>query len=106
MLRHSRYLVACVGAMLGLTSFLIGLEVSATTAAPWIDTAAPAFNRALKGDRLSAPSTSRNAGNGPAEIKTPRVMPPAAPELPIGCEPVVSAIGQPPLARIPGRCVS
>jgi len=91
---------------MGLASFLIGLEVSAKTAAPWVDAAAPAINRLLKGDRLPALSTSRNAGNGPAEIKTPRVTPATTPELPIGCEPVVSAIGQPPLARIPGRCLS
>jgi hypothetical protein len=105
MLRHSRNLVACGGALMGLASFLIGLEVSAKTAAPWVDVAAPGINRLLKGDRLPAAATSRNAGNGPAEIKSPRVTPPT-PELPIGCEPVVSAIGQPPLARIPGRCVS
>ncbi len=106
MVRHSRYILACCGAVVGLASFLVGLEVSATTAAPWLDASAPGINRVLKGNRLPLPSAERNAANGPAEIKAPRIAPPATPELPIGCEPVVSAIGQPPLARIPGRCVS
>jgi hypothetical protein len=107
MLRHSGYVVACCGVVLGLASFLVGLEVSATTAAPWIDHSPAGMNRTLKGDRLPLPGDrSRNAGNGPVETKAPRSAPTPAPELPVGCEPVVSAIGQPPLARIPGRCVS
>jgi hypothetical protein len=105
MVRHSRYIVACCGAVVGIASFLVGLEVSATTA-PWLHAGAPGINRVLKGDRMPLPSADRSAANGPAEIKAPRIAPPATPELPIGCEPVVSAIGQPPLARIPGRCVS
>lgn len=106
MLRHSRYVVACCGAALGIASFLVGLEVSATTAAPWFEVSPAGMNRTLKGDRLPVPAMSRNAGDGPVEIKTPRAIPPAVPQLPIGCEAVVSAIGQPPLARIPGRCIS
>jgi hypothetical protein len=106
MLRHSRYLVACCGAALALAAFAIGLEVSSTTAAPSPNRNAASFNRTLKGDRLpAAPVTTRNAINGPVGTTTP----PAAisrPELPDGCEPVVSAIGQPPLARVPGRCIS
>ena len=34
MLRHSRFLVGCGGAAFAVASFFIGLEVSATTAAP------------------------------------------------------------------------
>jgi hypothetical protein len=105
MLRHSRYLVACCGAIFGLASFLIGLEVSATTAAS-VDPSPAGFNRTLKGDRLPlVPGKSRNAVNGPIEIKAPRAPAPR-PELLDGCEPVVSTIGQPPLARVAGRCLS
>jgi hypothetical protein len=43
--------------------------------------------------------------NGPVEIKT-RPVPAAKPKLLDGCEPVVSAIGQSPLAQVAGRCVS
>ena len=104
MRRHSRFLVGCCGVAFAAAFFLIGLEVSANTAAPSLEAAAPAINRALKGDRMPLiPAKSRNAVNGPIEIKVPRV---AKPELLDGCEPVVSAIGQSPLARVPGRCVS
>jgi hypothetical protein len=41
--------------------------------------------------------------NGPFELKAP---PASRPELLDGCEPVVSSIGQSPLAQIAGRCVS
>jgi hypothetical protein len=104
MQRHSGYFVGCCGAMFAIASFLIGLEVSATTAAPSLDRGAPTVNRTLKSDRMPLiPSKSRNAVNGPLEIKAPPI---ARPELLDGCEPVVSSIGQSPLARIPGRCVS
>jgi hypothetical protein len=104
MRRHSGYFVGCCGAAFAIASFLIGLEVSATTAAPSVDRGAPVVNRMLKSDRLPLiPGKSRNAVNGPFEIKAPPV---ARPELLDGCEPVVSSIGQSPLARIPGRCVS
>ena len=63
---------------------------------------APVINRAHKGDRLPLiPAKSRNAVNGPVEK-----APAPKPRLLDGCEPVVSAIGQSPLAQIPGRCVS
>jgi hypothetical protein len=102
MRRHSRFIVGCCGAAFAVASFLIGLEVSATTAAPSVDQTV--VNRTLKGDRLPLlTSKSRNAVNGPIERKAP---PAARPQLLDGCEPVVSAIGQSPLAQIPGRCVS
>jgi hypothetical protein len=104
MQRHSRFIVGCCGAAFAVASFLIGLEVSATTAAPSADRTATMVNRTLKGDRLPLlPGKSRNAVNGPFELKAP---PAAKPQLLDGCEPVVSAIGQSPLAQIPGRCVS
>jgi hypothetical protein len=51
------------------------------------------------------PSVSRNAGSGPTEVQAPPA-PAQLPELLVGCEPIVSSIGQPPLARVAGRCVS
>jgi hypothetical protein len=106
MRRHSRYLVGGCGAAFAIASFLIGLEVSATTAAPSVGQTAPMVNRILKGDRMPLiPMQSRNAVNGPLEIKAPPAPAPK-PRLLDGCEPVVSSIGQSPLAQIPGRCVS
>jgi hypothetical protein len=106
MLRRSRYLVACCGAAFGLISFLIGLEVSATTAALLAEQGSIAINRALKADRLPlVQSLGRNGGSGPTEMK-PAQPPVRTPELLVGCEPIVSSIGQPPLARVAGRCLS
>src|SRR5262249_36189403 len=105
MVRHSGFLVGCAGAVLAVASFLVGLEVSstATTAAPSVEQTT--VNRTLKGDRLPlVPGKSRNAVNG-IEINGPQT-PAAVPELLDGCEPVVSSIGQTPLAKIAGRCVS
>jgi hypothetical protein len=104
MRRHSRYLVGCCAAAVGLGFFLVGLQVSATTSGPPSNQQS-SINRSLKGDRLlPLAGNSRNAVNGPADIKAPR--PTTRPELPEGCEPVVSTIGQPPLARVAGRCLS
>jgi hypothetical protein len=104
MQRHSRYLIGCCGVAFVIASFVTGLEVSSTTAAPSIARNAPQVNRAHKGDRMPLiPATSRNAVNGPFEMKAP---PAPKPRLLEGCEPVVSSIGQSPLAQIAGRCVS
>ena len=103
MRRQSGYLVG-LGAALAVSSFLISLEVSSTTAASSVEQPALTVNRTLKSDRmLIQPTKSRNAVNGPLEIKSP---PAAKPVLLEGCEPVVSAIGQPPLSKVAGRCVS
>ena len=102
MRRNSGYLVGCCGVAFAVAAFVIGLEVSATTAAPSVEPAAPVINRAHKGDRLPLiPAKSRNAVNGPQEK-----APAPKPRLLDGCEAVVSAIGQSPLAQVPGRCVS
>ncbi len=104
MQRHSQYLAGCGGAVFAVAAFFIGLEISATTAAPSIVQTAPSVNRTLKGNRMPLiPTTSRNAVNSPLEIKAP---PAPAPKLLDGCEPMISSIGQSPLAQIPGRCVS
>jgi hypothetical protein len=106
MRRSSGYLVGCGGAVFAIATFLVGLEVSSTTAAPSIARTAPMVNRTLKSDRMPlASAKSRNAVNGPAETIVP--PPPAPkPKLLDGCESVVSAIGHSPLSQVAGRCVS
>ncbi len=104
MRRHSRLFVGGCGAAFAIMAFVIGLEVSATTAAPGADLANQTVNRVLKSDRLPQVQKSRrNAVNGPVELLP---VPAAQPELPDGCEPLVSPITQSPLAQVPGRCVS
>jgi len=107
MRRYSRYFVGCGGALFAVAAFLLCLELSATsTASASFSRSAPMVNRTLKSDRLPLVSIkSRNAVNGPFEIKAPQA-PAAIPELLDGCEPVISSIGQTPLAKIAGRCVS
>lgn len=104
MRRYSRYLVGC-GAIFAIATFLVGLEVSATsTASASFSRSAPMVDRTLKGDRLPlASSKNRNAVNGPTDAPP---APAPKPKLLDGCEPMVSAIGQSPLAQIAGRCVS
>jgi hypothetical protein len=87
--------------------FLIGLQVSATTAAPSAGPTSLTINRTLKSDRMPlVPAITRNAVNGPVETNAPTATPGPKPLLLDGCEPMVSAIGQSPLAQIAGRCVS
>jgi hypothetical protein len=105
MRRHSRLLVGGCGAACAIVSFVIGLEVSATTAAPGAEPTRQSINRAIKGDRLpQVQKVRRNAVNGP-ELQTPPA-PAARPELLDGCEPLVSPIMQSPLSQVAGRCVS
>ena len=105
MRNHSQYLAGFGGAAFAVACFLIGLEVSATTAAP--SASQTSLNRTLKSDRMPLiPMNGRNAVNTPVETNAPAVVPASKPRLLDGCEPMVSAIGQPPLAQIAGRCVS
>ena len=107
MRRYTRYFVGCGGALFAIAAFLLCLELSATsTASASFSRGAPLVNRALKSDRLPLVSIkSRNAVNGPAEMQ-PAPAPAPKPRLLDGCEPIVSAIGQTPLAQVAGRCVS
>ena len=113
-MRHSRYFVGCTGAAFALTAFALALEISPITPAPSAEQTRSMVNRTLKGDRLPlTPGQSRNAVNGPVEnaVNGPielNVPPAPAPksELLMGCEPIVSSIGQSPLARVAGRCLS
>ena len=106
MRRYSQYFAGCLGAAFVIASFLVGLEVSATTAAPSIGHNTPSVNRLLKGDRMPfAAPASRKAINRPVETKAPPAPSPK-PRLLDGCEPMISAIGQSPLAQVAGRCIS
>src|SRR5258707_15766401 len=106
MRRNSGYLVGCGGAVLAIATFLVGLEVSSTTAAPSIARTAPMVNRTLKSDRMPLPATkSRNAVNVPAEATVPPAPAPKLRLLDWG-ERVFATIGHSPLAPVPGRCVS
>jgi hypothetical protein len=106
MRRNSQYVISGLGALVALGFFVIGLEVSATTASPAPKQVQQLVDRALKGDRLPlVPEKARkNAVNGPHEL-APRA-PAARQELLDGCESIVSAIAQSPLSQVPGRCVS
>ena len=113
-MRRSQVLLGGFGAAfaLALAYFVVGVDVSTTTAAPGGDPGIQSVNRTLKSDRLQikpatrlptipASKSRRNAGN--EELDVPGA---ARPELLDGCEPLVSPIGQSPLARIAGRCLS
>ena len=117
MQRHSQYLLGGCGAVcaLAVAYFLLGVDVSTTTAATTSDPGVQTVNRALKADRLPmqpafrlptipASKSRRNAGNEQIEIEIPGATP--RQELLDGCEPLVSPIGQSPLAQVAGRCVS
>ena len=107
MRRNSQYVISGLGALVALGIFVIGLEVSATTASPAPKQVQQMVDRTLKGDRLPlVPEKARkNAVNGPHELLAPRA-PVAKQELLDGCESIVSAIAQSPLSQVPGRCVS
>jgi hypothetical protein len=107
MRRNSQYVISGLGALVALGFFVIGLEVSATTASPAPKQVQQMVDRTLKGDRLPlVPEKARkNAVNGPHEMLAPRA-PAAKQELLDGCESIVSAIAQSPLSRVPGRCLS
>jgi hypothetical protein len=104
-LTRSGFSIALSG--FAVACFLIGLEVSATTAAPSAGQASLTINRTLKSDRMPlVPAIARKAVNGPAETNAPTGTAAPQPRLLDGCEPMVSAIGQSALAQIAGRCVS
>jgi hypothetical protein len=106
MLRHSRLFIGGCAVAFVVASFAIGLEVSATTAAPGAGRAGQTVDRTLKSDRLpQVRKDRRNAVNAPFDLQVPPA-PASKPELPDGCEPLVSPIMDSPLSHIPGRCVS
>ncbi len=115
MQRRAQFLVAGCGAVFALAVgyFVLGVDVPTTTAAIGPDPVTQTVNRSAKADRLPmkpafrlpaipAAKSRRNAGNEEIEPNAPF----ARPELLDGCEPLVSPIGQSPLAQVAGRCLS
>ena len=73
MRNHSQYLAGFGGAAFAVACFLIGLEVSATTAAPSASQTSLTINRTLKSDRMPLiPMNGRNAVNSPGRNECPR----------------------------------
>ena len=96
---HS-FIAAGLGSALVMAVLAVGLKISTTPAWPANDIAQQSINRSLKGDR-SAPLTARRDGG----IGLPAVTV-AVPELLDGCESVISSIGDLPLSRVAGSCLS
>ena len=82
MRNHSQYLAGFGGAAFAVACFLIGLEVSATTAAPSASQTSLTINRTLKSDRMplvswptaiTATSASTNAQPTWTRISIPKM---------------------------------
>ena len=87
-------------------SIITGLGISELTARSRIERSGETVNSVLKCDRLSpAFRIQTNAAHRPRKTNTP-LETASGSRLPIGCEPLVSALAHPELARIAGRCVS
>jgi hypothetical protein len=87
-------------------SIITGLGISELTARSGIEPSSETVNRILKGDRWSPASRIQtNAAHRPSQTNTPLQIASGS-RLPVGCEPLVSALAYPELARIAGRCVS
>jgi hypothetical protein len=101
--RQSPLLAGC-GAALCIGLFLMSLEISATAAISPAEPTGQLVNRALKSDRLPR-TVPRNAVKGLSEVAMV-ATPMTKPELPYGCEPMVSPMMPSPLSYVAGRCVS
>ena len=73
MRNHSQYLAGFGGAAFAVACFLIGLEVSATTAAPSASQTSLTINRTLKSDRMPLdPHEWPQRGEQPGRNECPR----------------------------------
>jgi hypothetical protein len=91
---------------LAMLSIITGLGISELTARSGIEPSGETVNRILKGDRWSpAFRIQTKSTHRPRQTNTPPETASGS-RLPIGCEPLVSALAHPQLARIAGRCVS
>jgi hypothetical protein len=105
-MQNRHFIAAGFGSALAMLAFA-GLNVSTTPAAAIstfssIDQASQKSNRALKGDRSPLLRTL-TTGHGMTSVARDIVI---VPELPDGCEAIVSSIGNSPLTQIAGSCVS
>ena len=108
-MQNRHFIAAGLGSALALFAFA-GLKVSAApafsaAAMSASSASAPASqisNYGLKSDRsalLRAPTGHQNVAGVPGAIVV-------IPELPDGCEPVISSIGNSPLAQVARSCLS
>jgi hypothetical protein len=87
-------------------SLITGLGISELTARSGIEPSGETVNRTLKGDRWSSPfRIQTNAAHRPSQTNAP-LQKASGSRLPIGCEPLVSALAHSELARIAGHCLS
>jgi len=100
---YIRFLIG-LGCTLAAAVFFLSVEMSGPSAWSATNSAAHNVDRALKGDRL--PPVLKPADVNEQVGISDRSEPALVPELLDGCEPMVSAIGKPALARIAGRCLS
>ena len=102
----ARLAAGCAAGALIALSFIAGMEFSVATAQIETERPRQTVDRAQKGDRLPASSSSQQK----AVIQPRAVIVPSRPardlRLPEGCDPLVSPIVDDQLARIAGRCVS
>jgi hypothetical protein len=101
MQNHS-FIAASLGLALTIAVLAVGMKILATPAWSASDPALQSVNRTLKGDRsplLPAWTGNRSATSFPGDAVV-------VPELLDGCEPVISSIGDSPLARVAGSCQS
>jgi hypothetical protein len=99
-MRNHFFIAAGLGLALTMAVVAVGVKISAAWSAG--DPALQSTNRTLKGDRsplLSAQTSYRSA----TSILGNDVV---VPELLDGCEPSISSIGNSPLARVAGSCLS
>jgi hypothetical protein len=101
MQNHS-FIVAGLGLALTMAALVVGLKIAAPPAWSASDMALQSIDRTLKGDRsplLPARTAVRTVISAPDDAVV-------VPELLDGCEPVISSIGDSPLARVAGSCQS
>jgi hypothetical protein len=107
-MQNRHFIAAGLGSALAMIAFA-GLKVSATpVSAAAVSTfsvseqASQSSNRAAKGDRSPLLRTLTSDHSVTSVARDIVVLP----ELPDGCEAVISSIGNSPLAQVAGSCVS
>jgi hypothetical protein len=101
-MRNHSFTVAGFGLALAMATLAIGLKISATPAWSASAPASQSIDRTAKGDR----SPLLPVRTGDLTANSFRGSTVVVPELLDGCEAVVSSIGDTPLSRIVGSCVS
>ena len=103
---RTQILVCGLGVGLAIVSIIMGLNASVATARSSVEPSGQIVDRTQKGDRLPLLSKSHlNAVSQRLKINAPRARTLDS-KLADGCEPIVSFLAHPELARIAGRCVS